>query len=335
MTKKSEEAVLEVINTEQLERLPKKIYDPIVDLAPRLDVSATKKFNPLIKTLLEIDSYLDLKYDPEDEESVKAFKKAKGTIRSFNSAVGRAKTEMKKPYKETGDKIVAIEKVLKSAAATVLEKLEEEFKPYLDAEEEKKRLAQEKKDKEKNEKIEELTNESSRKDLTIERQLIVSKYEKAKSTMLQNAISHVGKYSKEALEKELEAIKEFEFDVLPEEKEILLDDQFAELKADSAENVENIIGLYEDAIKKATVIGTGEISSMRQEDAPVFSMMVPSEDSFKQNYIHDSLDKIVGEAVFKAEQLEPATEKEISMVDSFVENMKQYRKSIDAYFEAN
>lgn len=161
-TKENKEAVVEVLTKEQIEKFPKDIRANIETLSTGSRPGELAEFNPLVSGLLELKeivSKLELKPAGEDgkfdKENIQEFTDAKKSIRSYNGNLGRVAKALKAPRIAENKALKAIEDTFKNESKSLMEKAEEIFKPYVDAEEERKRIAQEKKDAALNAKMEE------------------------------------------------------------------------------------------------------------------------------------------------------------------------------------
>lgn len=138
--------------------LPENVKEEISQIIKSSKVDELVKFNPLLLSLVELQSFKDLKFDPEqknDRDYVDSNKK----IGSFNTAIKSTTDLMKKDANEYVKKVNAIRDFFLTEAKTTREILQLNFKPYLDEQE---RIKKEKEDK-KNAKILEANEELIKK----------------------------------------------------------------------------------------------------------------------------------------------------------------------------
>lgn len=100
-------------------------------------------FNPIIAALNYIQSFKEIKYDPE-KKNTQDYTDAKVKIGKFNAAVTKTAKAIKDPHNAYTKMLVNLEALLKQESANVRSALDTNFKEYLDEEAKK---AQEKLDK--------------------------------------------------------------------------------------------------------------------------------------------------------------------------------------------
>lgn len=159
METKNEQQV-EVLTQEQINKFPEEIKKQINVLTSGAKPGEVIKFNPLVSELLALQergSNLKMKPKGEDgkfnKENVQEFIDLKKDIRTYRSSVKKTADALKAPRLLENKAINAIQKSFTSDATAVYESAEKEFDEYVKAEEEKARLAKEKKDKALNDKI--------------------------------------------------------------------------------------------------------------------------------------------------------------------------------------
>jgi hypothetical protein len=148
---------IEIFSTEQLNVLPEEARISIINLESNLPQKELMILNPLVSELLKIKELTKIEYVPLSEnptkeeiaahkENIEEFKSAKKSITALTQQNSKAKSAIKGPLDLLGKQVLTIEKSVKSIADEVLKSIELTFKPYLDAEAEKSRIAKEKKE---------------------------------------------------------------------------------------------------------------------------------------------------------------------------------------------
>ena len=117
-------------------------------------------FNPIIAALNYIQSFKEIKYDPE-KKNTQDYTDAKVKIGKFNSAVTKTATAIKAPHNAYTKMLVNLEALLKQESANVRSALDTNFKEYLDEEAEKAKEKLEKKNAATNKIISDLSEENA------------------------------------------------------------------------------------------------------------------------------------------------------------------------------
>jgi len=146
----------------QYEHLNKEAQEAVIFLSEKMTANDLLQLNPLVQSMVQVESFLDLKYtDLQDKETIQKFKDHKKVIGSFNAAVRKTKKELKAPYWEIGKKLDLIEKSFLNRAKEVKELMESEFQPYLDDEQRKKDQRETKKNAEREAEMKRVQNDLS------------------------------------------------------------------------------------------------------------------------------------------------------------------------------
>lgn len=154
--KKDKSMIVYPIATETTKELREKIKG-LIQNGKTTDIVA---FNPVLAALSFIQSFKDLKYDPE-KKNEKDYTDSIAKIGKFNSAVTSVSKQIKDPLNQYKQIVIDIEKLLKEESDNVKKCLAENFKPYLDEKAKKEAEKQAKKDAEKNEVINKLSSENA------------------------------------------------------------------------------------------------------------------------------------------------------------------------------
>jgi len=196
---------IEIFTMEQLEILPQEAKDSIINLGNNLPQKELLVLNPLVTELLKIKELAKIKYIPLPEDATKEqiaehkanieeFKEAKKSISALTSQNAIAKKSIKGPLDLLGKQVLIIEKSVNSIAKEVLETLELKFKTYLDAEEEKKKIAAAKKLEKETAAINALTEQNTAQANMFKKSTLITflKYEMLGDTKLEinNAIEN-------------------------------------------------------------------------------------------------------------------------------------------------
>jgi hypothetical protein len=145
-------AVIEIFTQEQLMVLPQEAKDSIINLGNNLPQKELMVLNPLVVELLKIKELAKIKYNPLPEEptkedikahkeNIELYKNAKKSITALTQQNATAKKAIKGPLDTLGKQVLTIEKSVNTIAKEVLDTIQLTFKPYLDAEAERVRLA--------------------------------------------------------------------------------------------------------------------------------------------------------------------------------------------------
>lgn len=168
---KNEIKEIEIFSQEQLEFLPQDTKDAVINLSSNLPQKELLVLNPLVSSLIQIQDLLKIEFIPLPEEaskeekekhkeSIESFKSAKKIISAFKQSSAKAKKEIKGPLDALGKNVLVVEKSVNTIAEDILQKIELKFKPYIDAEAEKLRLAAEKKSEKEREAIRQLSEQN-------------------------------------------------------------------------------------------------------------------------------------------------------------------------------
>lgn len=235
---------LEIFTVEQLNVLPQEAKDSIVNLSSNLPQKELLVLNPLVSELLKIKELTKIKYVPLPEEptkeqitahkeNIEEFKAAKKSIVALTQQNAKAKSAIKGPLDLLGKQVLTIEKSVKAIADEVLESIEFTFKPYLDAEAEKARIAKEKKEAKEKEAINKLTEENNAQANAFKKSQLITflKYEMLGETKLEvnNAIEN---YALDKLfsVRDMLSLKTFEQYTIGKELNLLEPEELVEIK---------------------------------------------------------------------------------------------------------
>lgn len=196
---------IEIFTTEQLNILPEEAKTSIISLEANLPAKELLVLNPLVSELLKIKELAKIKYVPLPEEptkeqiaahkeNIEEFKAAKKSITALTQQNAVAKKAIKGPLDDLGKQVLTVEKAVNTVAKEVLEEIEKTFKPYLDAEAEKARIAKEKKEAKEKEVINKLSEENAAQANAFKKSNLVTflKYEMLEETKTEvnNAIEN-------------------------------------------------------------------------------------------------------------------------------------------------
>jgi hypothetical protein len=249
---------IEIFTVEQLNVLPEEARVSIINLESNLPQKELLILNPLVSELLKIKELTKIKYVPLPEEptkeelaahkeNIEEFKAAKKSIVALTQQNSKAKSAIKGPLDLLGKQVLTIEKSVKAIADEVLASIELTFKPYLDAEAEKARIAREKKEAKEKEAINKLTEENNAQANAYKKSQLITflKYEMLGETKLEvnNAIEN---YSLDKLfsVRDMLSLKTFEQYATGKELELLEAEELDEIKNAFAKE----IGLFRNNI---------------------------------------------------------------------------------------
>lgn len=236
---------IEIFSEDQLNILPQIAKDSIVNLADNLPVKELRILNPLITELLKIKELTKIKYVPLPEnptkediaahkENIEEFKEAKRSIVALGKKNSETKSAIKKPLDELGKHVLTIEKQVKIIANEIIETLEKEFKPYIDAEQSKKDAAAKVKSDKEKEAINNLTAENSIQMNTINKSSLITfiKYQmlENKKAEINNAIENYALDSLFLVRDSL-SLKTFEQYTVGKELSLLNETELSEIKS--------------------------------------------------------------------------------------------------------
>lgn len=129
------------------DNLPEAIKDNIEEVIKSSKVEELIQVNPLLVSLEQLESFKTLKWDPEKEND-RDFIDSNKIIGSFNSAVRDTTALMKSDADKYIKKVNGLRDFLLEEAKTTRSVLEENFKPFLEERERKKKEAADKKNAE-------------------------------------------------------------------------------------------------------------------------------------------------------------------------------------------
>ena len=245
---------LEIFTVEQLNVLPQEAKDSIVNLSSNLPQKELLVLNPLVSELLKIKELTKIKYVPLPEEptkeqiaahkeNIEEFKAAKKSIVALTQQNSKAKSAIKGPLDLLGKQVLTIEKSVKAIADEVLASIELIFKPWIDAEAEKARIAKDKKEQKEKEAINKLTEENNTQANAFKKSQLVTflKYEMFADTKteINDAIEN---YALDKLFKVRDLLAFKTFDALSAGKELnLLDQEELDLVKNLFDNEKEIL----------------------------------------------------------------------------------------------
>lgn len=159
----NQENEITILTKEEINALDKNVNKFYVGLEERLPAKKLTLLNPVISELISFQKFRDIKYDLEKkDESIQLYKNAKAELRSFAKKIGDVKKLIKGPIDEAGKMIVSIEKACIDIKNSIDEDLTKNFEAYEKEKADKAAELQAKKDKEKNDMIEKLSEENSK-----------------------------------------------------------------------------------------------------------------------------------------------------------------------------
>ena len=302
---------IEIFTVEQLNILPQEAKDSVINLGQNLPTKELLILNPLIAELLKIKELTKIKYVPLPEEptkeeleahkqNIEEFKAAKKAITALTQQNSKAKTAIKGPLDLLGKQVLTIEKSVKLIADEVLASIEETFKPYLDAEAEKKRIAQEKKEEKEKEVINKLTEQNNAQANAFKKSNLITflKYEMLQETKeeVYNAIEN---YSLDKLfsVRDLLSLKTFEQFTKDKELTLLDEEELANVKSNFVKEIElfkaNIntkitaLQLIKDNEKLSTTVEDLTETKTMPEPPPSFSAPAPPTPPIANTNVYD------------------------------------------------
>lgn len=249
---------IEIFTVEQLNVLPEEARVSIINLESNLPQKELLILNPLVSELLKIKELTKIKYVPLPEEptkediaahkeNIEEFKAAKKSITALTQQNSKAKSAIKGPLDLLGKQVLTIEKSVKAIADEVLASIELTFKPYIDAEAEKARIAKEKKEAKEKEAINKLTEENNAQANAFKKSQLITflKYEMLADTKTEvnNAIEN---YSLDRLfsVRDMLSLKTFEQYAVDKDLSLLEAEELEEIKLSFAKE----IGLFRSNI---------------------------------------------------------------------------------------
>jgi hypothetical protein len=316
-----------IYKAEEFDALPLETQKMIKSLSDDLNVKQLSVFNPLVEAMAIIEGFNELSYEADNEECIEQYKEAKKFVGSFNSSTKKAKSTLKKPFLETGKKLDKIEKTFLERAKEVMEKVNEEFKPYLDEKAEKARLAEEKKNKASLDKIAELNEQSVEQSLVIERSKIYNSYLNFNQSMLDGIIEKVDSYSEDALKTLLEGLNEKELGIPQEHENILFEDQVENLTVSFNKMKETCIRMIK--MRLSEIEADKAPTPTSEAPAPTFTVpSIESPQSFGKSFM-----EIMKVTVANIELLPVITDKEKKAKLSVIGGLQGYTLKILNYID--
>jgi len=246
---------IEVLSNDVIDILDDDIKKDVKYLIKSLGATEMQPLNPVVLAFQKLLPHGDLKYDKE-KDNTQEYTDAWKEIRSFNAEMKRTKTILKKDVDKIGKAIISVEKSFLSASEKIMEKLQENFKEYLDEKEAKKVEAQKKKDAAMTQKIEGIQTEAEE---AMQKATLINAYNKVKYEVLedfkQKRISSIVLLNKAAIEQGMLDVREMRmpgiinnYNVL-EEWEILNEEQQMEMSGKLKDIKLDIVNEYEKGLK--------------------------------------------------------------------------------------
>ena len=316
---------VEIVNEDQFETLPEEAKDILVVLNEELRSTDIVKLNPIVNELIKINSFLEIKYDPEKPETIDQYKEAKKFIGHFNQKTKDTKKELKAPYLNVGRKLDAMEKFFLGAAKTAQTAIAKEFKPYLD---EQARIKKEKEDKKNKELIDKANEADKFKDentLLIARMNAEKKYRNFADEILIKTAEHCENYSELALEQEAETIKKMEFEIEEADREVLLPEQIDELCFHF--NTVKKQSLYLITTRMKEING----ESMKKVVEEDLDFVAPSISEENPEFFYHAVKNLFDDFVEEIKTLNPANEVEKKAKISMLRGIDAYKHKILNY----
>ncbi len=246
---------IEVLSNDVIDMLDEGIKKDVKYLVKSLGATEMQPLNPIVLAFQNLLPYKELQYDKENDNT-QEYTDAWKEIRSFNAEMKRTKSTLKKDVDKIGKAIISVEKSFLSASDEIMEKLQENFKEYLDEKEAKKAEAQKKKDAAMAEKIESIQTEAEE---AMQKAILINAYNKVKYEVLedfkQKRISSIALLNKTAIEQGILDVREMrmphivktydvleEWEILDEEKQMEMSGKLKDIKLD-------IVNEYEKGLK--------------------------------------------------------------------------------------
>ena len=350
MSEKAEVETIEVLNLEDLKGLPLTTQKVVNDLKDELNLKDLSVFNPIVKAMVEMEEIKKLKYIPDDKENAQAFTTNKVALGKFNASVGRAKTKLKAPYVSINKKIDLLTKTFKDRGVSVKEHLFKEFDELIKQQEADKAAKVAKKNKASIDKISDLSEEAVQQKLVITRMNLKSKLDKDLNGYVPDAVEKAKTFSKTALLKEIEELKELKdagFTLEESEKECLLPEQQEEIISSFKTNIDSAIFILKTEYERPleTLPTPGEpvpVSYIENLDVvdetevpnnPIGDMTAPSLTQSHPEYFKHAICNILTDAINSIWNLNPANEKEKNVLDGTVLGLQNTEKKIIDYLK--
>jgi len=338
---KTEEMVT-VVTAENFKLLPLATQKLITDLSKDLKISGLNILNPLVENMAIIEGFKAIKYNAEDETTVDQYAEAKSFIRSFRAATGKAKSELKRPLLDTGKKLDLIEKTFIGAATEVHDELDLEFKPYLDEVQRKKDEALAKKNAATTAKIKELTEETTAQQIALQRSILFNKYNSMNQNILNDIITKVDNYSKDALQYELLTLNNTEFEWMESDRMILLPEQHQELLDGFDKIRKTCIGMITGKMNELTLLKEKEEAELvdkakREESQKAMetatNFIAPSIAVVRSQSFRDAFEEQMNSTIKYISNLDTVTEKEEKAQKSSIAGLQSYSMKIISYLD--
>jgi len=130
-------------------------------LAGVLTVKDMAHFQPIVELTKGVADILNIKYDPENESTIQAYKDGKRVYGAFNTKLREAKGKLKEPYTQTTKAIDTVFKKFSELYDLSKNHLAEEFKPHLELEKQKKEEREKKKNEAREKEMAELKEQNN------------------------------------------------------------------------------------------------------------------------------------------------------------------------------
>lgn len=309
-----EKTEITVLTDEQINFLPDELKKDVVFLQQNMHQKDLIELNPLVSQLIKIEEQVKgLKFiktnDGFDKKNIQEFTDVKKTIRSYRAAVKKAAKELKAPYQDVVKSIISIEKTFIGTATDLYDKVELEFKPYINFQE----LEKARKEEDKNKELLNAVKEQEAKNKEIEDQLVRQKlyneirYERINNfqNQIDDAISN-GSIS--YLRSKIESLKYT--DIFKKDED---------LSCVSKDALNEIIGIWnEKKIKWLKMLSDRIISLQAEIDREIEKRSIPTPIAVKdidvsfENVIVDSVTKTI---VYDIHYIKAEGKKLLEMID--------------------
>jgi len=338
----SETLELTVIDEKSMKHLSLPTQKLIKDLSKELNVEKLQLFNPLVETMITIEGFKDIKYNEEDPETIQQYKDASKVIKSFRASTKRAKSALKKPILETGKKLDTIEKTFVGRATDVLEALLEEFKPYIEEEARLKQEREDRKNKATIEKIEQLSDETIQQQLVMARMNAKMRIDAELNSFVPDAVEKAQTFSKEALSKQIEALKELKiqgYTFNDDDIALLLEDQAEEIKKTFYRNIDSSIAILEMAFSKPDLSSAPplppppkpvDLMDIEVNESGI-SFVAPSITQENPDYFSNAISDILDDAIESISNLNPAEPREGIIKKELIDYLTQLQTKATDY----
>jgi hypothetical protein len=342
----TETKIIPLVEMESYKLLPTTTQKLLTEIAEELKIDGLTTFNPIVEAMITIEGFKSLKFKEDDDESVKGFKEAKKTIRSFNASTKRAKKTLKAPFLETGKKLDKFEKVFLEKAKTILTSLEKEFQPYLDAEAQKKADREAKKNAKQTEQIEELTEADKANQLIIARMESEQAVNKRINAIMPAYMEKLENYSEKALQDELVYLESVQLLFDDKEKESLLDEQKFELKDlhdQAIGNVAKLVKMRLDDIERAkkleaqpepeTAQPIQESAALAEEPKPDLAIMMAPPGPNEVETFLEQVNLHLDTCILGIASIQTLDDKELAVQGEIDRGLKNFKVKIEQRLE--